>query len=104
MKTDTAGNLLWEKKFGTTLGELSWDIVSNDLGNLYALGEINSALNGSFPTANYGSYDFVIMSFDTSGTLLTYKILGANSSDVPNKILFIISIIGINLHFYATSF
>jgi hypothetical protein len=87
MKTDTAGDLIWEKKVGTTFGELSWDMVYNNRGNLYALGEINSALNGSFPTANYGSFDFVIMSFDTSGTLLTYKILGANSSDIPNKIL-----------------
>ncbi|MFM7015475.1 MAG: T9SS type A sorting domain-containing protein [Bacteroidota bacterium] len=89
MKTDTAGNLIWEKKYGTNSGDLSWDIVTNHQGGFFALGDITTSTNGTFLNVNYGSDDYVIMSLDTTGALLTYKIFGATHQDYPNKILLI---------------
>ncbi|MEN9331427.1 MAG: hypothetical protein RLZZ94_517 [Bacteroidota bacterium] len=86
IKTDTSGNLIWEKKFGTNSIDISWDMIPNPQGGLFAVGEIYTASNGSFLNPGYGDNDVVVMSFDTSGTLLTYKILGANHRDWPNSL------------------
>ena len=86
MKTDTSGNLIWEKKFGTNGIDISWDMIPNPQGGLFTIGEIYTASNGTFLNAGYGDNDIVVMSLDTSGTLLTYKILGENHHDFPNSL------------------
>jgi hypothetical protein len=87
MKIDTNGNLIWETKYGSSADDGGIDMISNNNGGLFILGEINTAGSGSFPTVNYGSNDFVIMSIDTAGTLLSYKILGTSSRNTPTGML-----------------
>jgi hypothetical protein len=85
MKMDTSGNLIWEKKYGTTGDDLFCDIILNPQGGFFALGEIPSLSNGTFTNPSYGDKDIVIMSLDTAGSLLTYKIIGTNKGDRPNS-------------------
>ncbi|MFM2156643.1 MAG: hypothetical protein RL516_1392 [Bacteroidota bacterium] len=87
MKTDTNGNLLWETKFGSSLEDFGIDMIPNNNGGIFILGHIYTAGSGSFPSVNYGSDDFVIMSIDTAGTLLSYKILGTIYPDIPSGML-----------------
>jgi hypothetical protein len=84
MKTDTNGNLLWETKYGSSLADWGVDMIPNNNGGIFILGDINTAASGSFPSVNYGSDDFVIMNVDSAGNLLTYKILGAAYPDKPS--------------------
>ena len=87
MKTDTNGNLLWETKYGSGLDDWGIDMIPNNNGGIFVLGDINSAGSGSFPSVNYGSDDFVIMNIDSSGNLLTYSIYGAAHQDYPTGML-----------------
>ncbi len=88
VKTDTSGNIIWEKNYGTSEIDLFADVLLNTQGGFFALGSIAIA-NGSFLNPGYGAYDAVIMNFDTSGALLTYKYLGANNSDFGNALTLI---------------
>jgi hypothetical protein len=87
MKTDTNGNLLWETKFGGSIYDYGIDMLPNNNGGIFILGQTFAPVSGSFPSGNYGSDDFVIMSIDTAGTLLSYKILGTISPDIPSGML-----------------
>ena len=87
MKTDTNGNLLWETKYGASANDLGIDMIPNNYGGFFILGNINTSGNGSFPSGNYGSTDFVIMSIDTAGKLLAYDIYGANLQDEASGLL-----------------
>jgi hypothetical protein len=87
IKTDTNGNLLWETKYGASGNDLGVDIISNNYGGFFVLGDITISGNGSFPSGNYGSGDFIIMSIDTAGKLLAYDIFGANHQDDAKGLL-----------------
>jgi hypothetical protein len=87
MKTDTNGNIIWETRYGASSGDDGVDITTNNNGGLYILGNIYTSGNGTFPSVNYGSTDFVIMSIDTNGKLLSYNIYGASHQDVAHGIL-----------------
>jgi hypothetical protein len=94
MKTDTSGNLIWEKKFGTTESDFWGDIIQNPQGGFFALGAIPTLQNGAYASSTfsnpaYGDNDIVIMSLDTAGSLLTYKIIGHNKSNLPNSLTMI---------------
>jgi hypothetical protein len=88
-KTDTSGNILWENTYGTSDDDQFADVIANAQGGFFALGSINSISNGTFLNSGYGAYDVVLMNFDTSGTLLTYKNLGANNIDLANSLILI---------------
>ena len=87
MKTDSNGTIIWEKRFGASLQDEGIDLIPNNARGLFILGDIYTSGNGSFPSINYGSTDFVIMSIDSIGTLLSYKILGTNHQDGPTGML-----------------
>jgi len=87
MKTDLNGNIIWEKRYGASLQDEGIDLIPNNSGGMFILGDIYTSGNGSFPNLNYGSTDFVIMNVDSMGTLLTYKILGTNHQDGPTGML-----------------
>lgn len=86
IKTDTSGNIIWEKTYGTSKIDHFTDVIVNTQGSFFALGSIGIS-NGSFLNPGYGAYDAVIMNFDTSGALLTYKYLGANNTDLGNSLI-----------------
>ncbi|MFM7015686.1 MAG: T9SS type A sorting domain-containing protein [Bacteroidota bacterium] len=83
MKTDINGNIIWEKRYGASSGDVGVDFIINNNGEIFVLGEISASGNGCFPSTNYGSTDFVIMSIDSMGALISYKILGTNHQDGP---------------------
>jgi hypothetical protein len=87
MKTDTSGNLLWERKFGTTNDEISNSIYYRN-NKIFILANIINGGNGSFPDSGYGGSDCVLMVLDTSGNMEDYLYLGASSTDNPFSLLF----------------
>ena len=87
MKTDTNGNLIWETRYGASSEDYGIDLIANSFGGFFLLGNIATSGNGTFTSVNYGSWDHVIMSIDTSGTLLSYKILGGNHQDYAKGML-----------------
>ncbi len=87
MKTDTSGNLLWERKFGTTNDEISNSIYYRN-NKIFILANIINGGKGSFPDSGYGGSDCVLMVLDTSGNMEDYMYLGASATDNPFSLLF----------------
>jgi len=81
IKTDTLGNLIWEKTFGGSLGEGIFRIFFADGNNYYLLCSSSSS-DGDISNDTYpGTADFWILKIDSLGNILWDKILGGNGDD-----------------------
>jgi len=82
IKTDSIGNILWEKTYGGSGGEHFKRIIKTDDNSIYLLGQSNSS-DGDISYDPYpGSSDFWIVKIDTSGSIIWDKIVGGNNDDV----------------------
>jgi hypothetical protein len=84
LKTDTTGQILWEKTYGGTNGEF-WGKILPASGNcIYLLGASGSS-DGDIRYDPYpGSNDLWISKIDSIGTLLWEKIVGGNRGETVN--------------------
>lgn len=87
IKTDTSGNIIWEKTYGTSQPEQFGDVILNAQGGFFAVASVPSVSNGTFLNPGYGDYDVVVMDLDTSGALLTYKNIGANKAEFAEALM-----------------
>ncbi|MCF2144941.1 SBBP repeat-containing protein [Desmonostoc muscorum LEGE 12446] len=76
-KYDTNGNQQWSKEFGTSVFDWSWDVATDQSGNVYATGLTSGDLGGT----NAGSYDAWIAKYDTNGNQKWTKQLGTAGDD-----------------------
>ncbi len=56
VKTDSLGNLLWQRCLGSSMNNIPEDMDMDDQGNIYVIG--SSLGVGGDVTANNGSYDY----------------------------------------------
>ncbi len=82
IKTDSTGNILWEKTYGGTKGDNFRRIIPDNNGNYYILGASNSS-DGDVSYDPYtDSWDHWILKIDLDGNIIWDKIIGGNESDV----------------------
>ena len=81
---DAAGNLLWERRFGTAQDESTWALATDRVGGnavgVYALGTTRGSL---FGTNVDGDRDAWMLRVDAAGAPAWSHQLGAEGDDVP---------------------
>lgn len=76
LKTDASGTVLWAEQFGNVA------VTVDKTGNVYTTGQFtNTVTFGNFTLTAQGDYDYFMVKYDTSGTVLWVKqFTGATSS------------------------
>ncbi len=82
IKTDSTGNILWEKTYGGTKGDNFRRIIPDNNGNYFILGASNSS-DGDVSYDPYtDSWDHWLLKIDLDGNIIWDIIIGGNESDV----------------------
>jgi len=82
IKTDSIGNIIWEKSYGGTKGDNFFRIFPDNLGNYFILGASNSS-DGDISYDPYAdSWDFWIVKIDIDGNIIWDKIVGGSYGDI----------------------
>lgn len=76
-KYDAAGNLQWTRQLGSPVGERSYGVSVDGLGNIYIAGTTEGSLGG--PSA--GAFDAFVAKYDAAGDLKWTRQLGAADYD-----------------------
>jgi hypothetical protein len=80
IKTDTAGNLKWQKSLGGSGNDECYAVSPTSDGGFIAAGYSSS--NDGDVTGNHGAYDYWVVKLDAAGTLVWQKSLGGTSNEV----------------------
>jgi hypothetical protein len=81
VRTDTIGNILWERSYGGSESDGSARIIKADGNNFYIVGAALSS-DGDITNDPYpGSNDYWIVKIDSSGNILWDRIVGGSSGD-----------------------
>lgn len=78
VKYDSAGGLLWEKRYFSSLGDQATDVTTDDLGNIYTSGWIDLHLPGE---SNFGKHDALATKHDPDGNILWTRQLVVDDHD-----------------------
>jgi len=80
IKTDSLGNILWQKTYGSSGDELSGDVnITND-GDYILIGSSNS--NDSIVVNNHGDYDYWILRLDNKGNVKWSNSFGGSAGEI----------------------
>ncbi len=79
VKTDSVGNLLWQRSLGSSMNNLPSDMDMDDEGNIYVMG-LSLGIGGDV-TASNGFYDFWFAQVNQDGILTWDKNLGGSYTD-----------------------
>jgi hypothetical protein len=81
-KTDSSGNIIWSRQFGTSEeDDIQWSAIDGK-GNIY----ITGSTTGNLKRANYGKEDIFVMKYDPSGEILWTNQFGTEGIDVARGI------------------
>ena len=80
IKTDSEGNLLWEKKFGGSGCEYANCVKEDSAGNIFLAGFTTSFGNGN--------EDFYVIKTDSIGNIIWQKNYGSEETDIAEKFIF----------------
>ncbi len=87
IKTDELGNIEWQKTYGGTDIEESFEILkTSDNGYLLAVSS-RSNISGNKIDNSKGFDDYWILKLDANGTILWQKTIGGNAGDLPRSII-----------------
>ena len=79
IKTDTSGNLQWQKSLGGSANDECYVVKATSDGGYIAAGY--SASNDGDVTGNHGGYDYWVVKLNEAGTMLWQKSLGGLLND-----------------------
>jgi hypothetical protein len=82
-KYDTNGVKQWTRQLGTAYGDYAYAITSDAVGNVYAAGATNGALDGQ---SSAGNYDLFITKYDANGVKQWTRQLGTAGYDFAQAI------------------
>jgi len=85
VKTDTVGNIIWEKCYGGSQDEIPWEVNVASDGGYFVCGTSRS-YNGDVTNA-FGNGDLWVIKTDTVGNLEWQKIIGGSGLDEGSGIL-----------------
>jgi len=78
IKYNSSGSKQWTKQLGTSSNDLGMDVTTDSSGNIYVTGYTGGGLDGN---TNSGSYDIILVKYNSSGTKQWTKQLGTSSED-----------------------
>ncbi len=79
LKTDSIGNLLWQRCLGSSMNNIPSDMDMDDAGNIYVMG-LSLGVGGDVTSSN-GSYDYWFAKVSPDGVLVWDKNLGGSYGD-----------------------
>jgi len=85
IKTDTAGNLLWEKSLGGTGDDIATSIAATDNGGYIVAGYTVST--DSDVIGNHGSSDYWLVRLDSAGGIVWKNCYGGSSQDEATSVI-----------------
>ena len=77
-KTDSSGNTIFVKQFGTNQEDVAYGIAIDTGGNIY----ITGSTGGDLGTGSAGGLDIFLMKFDSSGNRVFTQQFGTNQDDI----------------------
>ncbi len=81
IKTDAAGNVVWENTIGGDGTEVLTDLLITDSGNYLLTGYSNSNISRDKTENAIGNYDYWIMELDQVGDIVWQKTIGGTRRD-----------------------
>jgi len=87
VKTDSEGNHIWNRTYGTDGIDILWDLVELQDGSILALGLSEEGLSGNFQSESHGGADMRLAKFDKDGELLWDSTYGGTGNDFGQKII-----------------
>lgn len=85
LKTDSQGNLLWQRSLGSSVNDLAYQMRLDDEDNIYVIGESHGDDGNISDPCNF--IDYWIAKLNTNGDLLWDRILGGSYIDWGKAIL-----------------
>ena len=80
IKTDLSGNLIWEKTYGGSNGDVGFRIIPSFDGSLYVLGGTNSN-DGDISNNPTETLAIWVLKIDSDGNILWEKALGGSGAE-----------------------
>ena len=87
VKTDTSGNLIWDKTYGGTGHDQLIKIRSTADGGFVLGGYSSSGITGDKTETSRGSYDYWIVKIDANGNLQWEKTIGSDDTDYLKSVI-----------------
>lgn len=84
IKINSSGNILWQKCFGGSLGEVGADMDSTGHSGFICQGYSNS-VDGQV-TGNHGNFDYWVVKFDNQGNIKWSNSYGGSNADFGSSI------------------
>lgn len=84
IKTDSIGNLLWQKSSGGSGIDVCYSLAKDDSGNIFACGTTNSS-DGDI-ALSHGNYDLWVIKYDATGNILWNKTFGGTNYETAQTI------------------
>jgi hypothetical protein len=81
LKTDSAGNSVWDKLLGGSNEEDFRRVTQTLDGGYIVTGDTKSSANGNVTGVNHGAQDWWIIRLDASGNILWNKVLGGSVAE-----------------------
>jgi hypothetical protein len=85
VKTDLAGNLVWEKTYGGSSNESAFSALTNAAGNFVISGYTSST--DSDIIENHGSSEFWLLELDADGNKIMQSTFGGSNSDLAFSVV-----------------
>lgn len=82
VKLDTAGNMQWNKAYGSTMSDYGSAICVSADGGYLLVGTVGSATGDAVSSNFHGAADFWVVKIDSVGNLQWQKALGGSNLDV----------------------
>jgi hypothetical protein len=81
VKTDSAGNKLWDKRYGGTSDDMFTKLVATQDGGALLAGYTKSGIGGNHSQINRGAFDYWVVRIDGAGNILWERNYGGNYND-----------------------
>jgi len=87
-KTNHVGELIWQKIFGGSCGDIPASIITDSLGMIY-FGCMTCSNDGDIQSGNMGGHDFWIVKIDTSGQIIWEQTYGGSRDDYGAYLIYL---------------
>jgi gliding motility-associated-like protein len=87
IKTDSSGNIMWQKTFGGSSSDWVQSMVKTPDGGYLLAGSSHSNISGDKTQNSRGAGDYWVLKIDSLGAIVWQKTIGGNNGDYAKSII-----------------